>query len=390
MLFLNLQKAKTRCHPIAIFASIFLLANFSLSSVSHAGLLETCWYLLSQHQPALTTEEIARALNKKDATVYVSSRIKGSHGGKRLEVRKKGEFAGIGGRWLQKNSHLLETPQGDVTWNHRTLGAQAGSFFGFHVISPWKVTVPDLAEVNGAIEAYNALLPIDSSDRILARFYEEPNLHAPIEKYLTRFAQNLELPLASEHLYFFHDLNFHFLGTILIPHEILKSAQKQTQALLHFAAYLRSRAALGFLSSAEVEDYLTLLFKRRAREIDFATAGYTQFFKDATTLADAIPYGHSDHFVDLGRYKAKLVAYITSHGMFYSSWISVQKYLLSALQFTPVPEKLKPATTDFFIIESREPTFNEDLIPPLTIPKLLDSDSLWSRLKTMKQRLSQK
>lgn len=146
----------------------------------------------------------------------------GLHGGQRVVVKRKGS-------WFDFKKELLE--KGDLVIDLRLmphiLGKKEARFFGFEIIDNYHITLPDVKELTGAIEKFNAALPKGDRRRIEMSYYPIAGVHNSVSEYFERFIKNKEIPISLKGKSFFHDISAHSMQGFFIDNRIVNAIHER-------------------------------------------------------------------------------------------------------------------------------------------------------------------
>ncbi len=208
-----------------------LLTIFSLGLPAHGeSSAPTCE---NRFLTDLQTSDLQNRSEESDTLTYeafeVVGRNPGIHGGQRTVVRRTGSWFDFE-KELKKKGDLVI----DLRFFPHVLGEREAHFFGFEVLDDHHISLPNVEEINGAIEKYNSLLPEDDPRRILLRYYSIPEVHNTVHEYVTMFRDNLAIPISSNRKSYFHDVSAHSMQGLFVDNLVIQAIQQRVE--LAFAA----------------------------------------------------------------------------------------------------------------------------------------------------------
>jgi len=199
-----------------------------------------------------------------ESTVSIGKELPGRYGGKRISLHLMGET------WLARYYSAENDVQGDPRLFMFAFGEKVSEFFGFKMVSPTEIIVPDAKELDGAIQRLNKQLINDGKEPIAVRFYKSGG-EEPVERYLRTIASRKALPIAMNGNPMIHDIGFH-TGAIILPKAVMDDLAIRINRYFDFVAFLRERYELDPEMLEEVNTLADGIFDLLATRIDYATA----------------------------------------------------------------------------------------------------------------------
>ncbi len=166
----------------------------------------------------------------------VVGRNPGIHGGQRTIVRRTGSWFDFE-KELKKKGDLVI----DLRFFPHVLGEKEAQFFGFELLDDHHISLPDVEEINGAIEKYNSLLPENDPRRILLRYYSIPEVHNTVHEYVTMFRDNLAIPISSNGKSYFHDVSAHSMQGFFVDNLVIHIIQQRVELAFAAVEHIKSR-----------------------------------------------------------------------------------------------------------------------------------------------------
>jgi len=246
------------------------------------------------HRTLELTASPKAALKGLNSLTYRPVRISGGkHGGTSITIVKQPlVLRGPVYIWDRFIINSQDSP-GNIKFPIWTLG-EAASYFGFSQKGPFwsrKFTIPDLFELNNAIDRYNEGLDPGDPKRILVHFYPEDG-RTSVRDFLLNFSTHLMLPIGLKGKLRYHDLNFH-TSILIMPNDHLKYAAQLAGLPLQFEAFTQSK---GWSSRPIVKTFLKRWIHIASVRLDVGTARMAQLFEPIPTLlamgAAIEMYGH--------------------------------------------------------------------------------------------------
>lgn len=347
-----------------IIVLIICSLTFGFSFKSEASLYRTCVRLLSAvSSPAADTPaETVKTINNLESSVEITGFELGSHGGLLNRVEPKVDS------WKSFVTRYYDNPQGDVRWPLQILGEKTANFFGFKWSSRWSgffkrtLLLPEVDELNGAL---SRLLETNKHDLKFnpITLYEEYRFKTPDREYVTRFALNRAIPIAPEGSFYFHDLDYHFLGYLLAPTEYFELARLQAQILVDFDVFVRRK--LGDAIPMYLSDRLNSAFEKKAKELDLGSAAITQAY---TNLL-----GYSDEFDQYAKVAERAQNYFCRKGLSPKLWLE--------MLYAPGDQMWDQALTEFIEMRVRSVSaFEQGLRSPFDVASLVSPRAMMERL----------
>lgn len=210
---------------------IFMIAIiFQFSPIAGMAAVES---LCSQYLETYPHELVSTAfsLASDDPSVRVVHRRPGPNGGEIITLKM---FADS---WLSQFTSNNFDIQGDPRWFILAYGEKVAELFGFKILSPKLMTIPDATEFQAVLDKVNSSLIILGYEPILLRF-ANTRIEKPLQDYIDSFLA-YTLPIASDGNHLIHDMSFHS-GAFLIPNNYVELAVKRTQFMQQFMAYLKT------------------------------------------------------------------------------------------------------------------------------------------------------
>jgi hypothetical protein len=255
MLALNFHKLRRTMIQLqsirALALTVTLLSAF-LPSFARCAEAECAKFLLALHQE-FDVEGISdihgEFLHMKEPTIALDKMVSGQHGGQLLVLKK------IGDGWGSQASTIGYDPQGDPRWFIDIVGPEAAAYFGYKVLADDQVTVPDLKELQGAMERVNTRLKNDGEEPIAASFYLQDKVS--VSGYVNAFADKIAFPMAPEGNHLFHDLSFHS-SAIFMPGYIWKQKAFRIRFYQSFFQFIREKYkdSQQMLAAAKYYEYM--------------------------------------------------------------------------------------------------------------------------------------
>jgi hypothetical protein len=232
-----------------------LLVTFSILAFSaEKTALDSCAEVFNKNDKYQTSET---QLPKSSSFTLVSSvstvkilkeKLPGRHGGELMIFSRK-----LFKPWLSdvKKSPNMMDPQGTpFGFVYATSGGKIPTFFGFKTVKSGKfstflglksnmVTVPDIAELNGAIKVINPHLKTQKSAPITVEFYPG-GLEVTDRSYLTSYASKHQLPMATKGHLGIHDASYHTTA-LLLPPKIIEFSANRAQRVVDFISFLEKK-----------------------------------------------------------------------------------------------------------------------------------------------------
>jgi hypothetical protein len=174
----------------------------------------------------------------------------GRHGGRRLIVKRQGSW------WDYRKD--FNPGGGDLTQDLRffpiMLGREA-EFFGYRWLTDEHVMIPDIAELNGAIDAFNRGLAAGDPRRLLVKFYPTEDSFIPLEDYVRNFVYKSSIPISRNGRQFLHDMSSHAIEDFFLPQDYVRFAQARGKLWFDFTESLGSKYAADPLFLKALEAY---------------------------------------------------------------------------------------------------------------------------------------
>jgi len=180
---------------------------------------------------------------------YRNAQIRGSEFANlpsiRMGERKVGKFGGhllkivrVEPQWYSRFASIKSgiDPQGDPRWPIFLFGEELARFLGFELIDDRSMWLPDITELNGALEKLSNTLGDKS---LTLRFYAQTKPFA--NEYASRFANDFQLPIADPNVnlnHFIHDYAYH-VAAILVPESFFDSGRLLFRQSNSFVRHLR-------------------------------------------------------------------------------------------------------------------------------------------------------
>jgi hypothetical protein len=268
---------------------LLLTASVALSSNAHAifglgeqksELRDKCELALANLNSKLgSTIDFGDIVSKPSA--HVESAANGIHGGRLLTLVRDGNS------WASMSAAEPFSPQGDPRWFIQLVGPEAAEVFGFKMLAKDKMTVPDAAELNGAITAVNDVLVQKGHEAIPISFYgvtsyESESVRA--DDYVRQFA-NGGLPLATATIEraknasgsiiltdgtMLHAVSMD-VGTITIPANLLKYRILNAQVITSFFDSMYEKYKSDAAKVEALKYYALEIEKKEKHSIDSAS-----------------------------------------------------------------------------------------------------------------------
>lgn len=255
------MKMATARSPI-IYGALFV------ATLAHAGVSKPC--NLQDELAQLLRESKADGLNHlrqvKEPTLFQVGVMEGRSGGKRIVYQLKGT------RWGSNYEHERFAVQGDPRWIIDHLGTDGARFFGVEIFPGNKITLPDHAELKGAIKKLNRSLVDRGEEPIAISFYEStPTTEMP-GSYLDKYINELAIPISSTEYGRLHDLSAH-LTSILLPRNLLEYSAERYRYSRAFIDFLKKKHAQNPSQLKAVEVYEKLMDASSSLQVDNTTSG---------------------------------------------------------------------------------------------------------------------
>lgn len=210
-------------------------------------------------------------------TVTVLGAKPGPHGGQLIRLRNTST------KWLSKHSEFFFDVQGDPRFFIGTAGTKTARFFGFEVLEPKHMTIPNVNELNGAVAKLNPQLIKMGYEPIPLNFSHNPLDSTSMSRYLDRFTEGL-LPMAPDGHHLVHDMSFHS-GAVFLPPRLIQVAQKRVQFIRKFVSFLIGDTQVFNSEQAAAIKRISNFFL--VRSIDDGTA-FTNLFLLASRSTDPV------------------------------------------------------------------------------------------------------
>lgn len=185
----------------------------------------------------LATSPCELAPSDHSPTVQVGTAQLGRHGGRLITLQRTGK------QWGSNHTTVGYDVQGDPRWFVEAAGCGTADFFGFKLLSPNLISVPDRREFAGAVEKVNDRLAAAGEEPIGVTFYDSPERGGfKFKDYIDAFVARFALPVASGGNHFVHDISFHS-GAIFIPPEAVRAGADRMRYMEGFAEELALHGA---------------------------------------------------------------------------------------------------------------------------------------------------
>lgn len=198
-----------------------------------------------------------RIIHEISETVRTIGEMPGSHGGKLIILEKKpGKYS-----WYSQFSIFQGADQGDPRGISHTLGVELAYFFGVREISSDRMTIPDAAEINGAIKKLNKNLLSLGYKPIPIHYYEQSIRNHKDLLFLKMFAEEKSLPFNDSGSLLVHDVSYH-LSSVLLTEELLQPIVDRYKWAIKFYEFIRDNADVRFFQQMNRAEYLSHLVAR--------------------------------------------------------------------------------------------------------------------------------
>lgn len=214
---------------------------------------------------------------------FAGESIKGDHGGFLSIIKRK-----KGMHW--SSSYASTTNQNDPQSDPRSFayvfGTRTAYFFGFREIDADTMTIPDVAEFNGALEKINRILTRQGDAPIPIQYTEVAAFQDPLPYVLNFVLENKLASAAKGHLRI-HDL-VHF-GAIAIPPAVLEHHSLQSRRVLQFYDWLNrtidQHPEWTWIADAKI---LNQMVSERGADLDVGTGNVTLIKNAADTVSSEV------------------------------------------------------------------------------------------------------
>ena len=197
--------------------------------------------------------------------------VRGSHGGKRVLLKLRD-----GKTWMiPQRSYFDNSIGGNPLWFLSVMPIEISEHFGFKIydqhLKPFKsssgprpiyIEIPDVHEINGALEKLDALLISKGLDGIPFRFIVDEGKTGN-ETFLKNLVFKNGLPFSLDNKISFHDLNYHFMTFFLVTKKMFQQSQLTTEVYLKFADWLKEKHP-----EAATQSVVNEIYAIRANAID--------------------------------------------------------------------------------------------------------------------------
>jgi hypothetical protein len=155
----------------------------------------------------------------------------GKHGGNLMTILAKKS-------WSDDRKDFSEHGEGDLVLDLRfyptVLGKEGSEFFGYKILSDKTSQMPDVDEVNGAIERFNSGLNEKDPLRIGIQLYRSPVTFGTPETYVRRFGREGKIPISMKKRQHYHDMSGHALEGFFFDSRIVQTARNRANLWLDF------------------------------------------------------------------------------------------------------------------------------------------------------------
>lgn len=187
-------------------------------------------------------------------TIQFVGELKGAHGGTLsiLEVPEQ-----LAPSWASQYQIYPRAPQGDPRQIVSLLGASLAYYLGIREIEELKITIPNTAEVNGALDKLSRALVELGYESIPIRYYQQAESDKKSYFYVTTFYEKFMLPLATENSLHVHDISYH-LSSVILTRELLAPVIEKYRHAIEFYQYAYARSS-DELTRKRLDRYLSVL-----------------------------------------------------------------------------------------------------------------------------------
>lgn len=247
---------------------LFLIFIYTCAGLAHneqAPVEKHCETRLIKAEDVLTY----RKMDEEAESVKTIGEMPGSQGGKLIVLERGGFYYS----WFSHFQIFLKANQGDPRSLVNTLGSELAYFFGVRQISDNRITIPDVDEVNGAIEKLNVALKDLGYKPIPIRFHAQNIRNHDDMIYIKNFTQRMQLPYADSGPVRVHDAAYH-LSSVLLSEELLVPIVEQYSLALKFYEYVQKNADHKLFQQMVRAKYLDHLVER----VDVGLGNLQPFF----------------------------------------------------------------------------------------------------------------
>jgi len=219
----------------------FILLLLVLACTPSMARLRNRVQLQSCQTHFISDEDLLQKNNERiyDRSVFLTGQsLPGFHGGRLLIVFKDADI----NSWYSHYQIFPSAGQGDPRQLITLLGSSLAHFFGIRQISEREITVPDIAELNGAIKALNKVLVELGYKPIPISFFLQNTEDHNAKTYVQNFTNNQQLPFANHQILLLHDIALH-LHSIAFPETILEPIIRRYKLALLFYDYAKTQSS---------------------------------------------------------------------------------------------------------------------------------------------------
>lgn len=219
--------------------------------VASVALARTCGDVFAEAQRSLDTDfsfhlrQVSQAPGRFGGETFILQR--NTYVKRRLFMRPKE----VKLDWWHFNTNPDKL--GDIRWAATYLPDHLKEIFTVDALSkdlrpvdPWWdevefVRVPDAKEVRNVLARLNEYGRRRGLENTVINFYGTQEIESS-RIYLTKFAKNLELPLATRGHLYEHDFNYHVLSSLVMDPALVRALQKRAELALLFDKFVSEKA----------------------------------------------------------------------------------------------------------------------------------------------------
>jgi hypothetical protein len=237
------------------FLTLIILFSSFWATPAHARFFNACWNLAkkgviskrptnSNFYRGETVEVIAERIGPRGGRIFTVKLDEGADwNGLHISSNLKFHwsqwmpFVPYKTRNFYANAFNPADIQGDPRAFEMIFGNRIAKFFGYRLIGPDTVEMPDFVEWSNAAKAFNEMAEGKIDFRFRVTGYQTPNQQTVGELFISQWVDSLAVPVGEGHLYF-HDMDLHIAAQFFTP-EALEISQKQMKLTMNYAKYLR-------------------------------------------------------------------------------------------------------------------------------------------------------